>query len=276
MKGFSIIETILTLAILAIVSVASVVSFRNLRGSSNLSAAADFIEANLEKSRLSTLAQEDGGGYSVKLNTNELVWFKGQTYNPSDPSNRVLGLPAGTQVSSVSLENSGSAVSFNHLTGTTSPGDIVISLAADPAKTATVYINRSGAVYTSSSPDLSKPTTDHRHLHFDLGWSIQGALELKFVFSNPSKTETVAMAPHFNADGSSFDYSGSFSVGGQDQKIRAHTHSLTGSNTLLSIRHDMTENTKAVEIFIDNKSVVSYTAAGVATVGAFGGTMTAQ
>ncbi|MEK7608886.1 MAG: hypothetical protein AAB476_00170, partial [Patescibacteria group bacterium] len=74
----------------------------------------------------------------------------------------------------------------------------------------------------------------------------------------------------------SFDYPGEFTVGGATQKIRVHTHSLTGSDTLLSIRRDELENTKAVEILIDNKSIAAYTAAGVATAGAFGGTMTAQ
>lgn len=261
------------MAVAGLLTAGAVVSFSALKNSTNLGAAADLVKITLEKSRLSALAREDGSGWSVKINTNNLVWFKGQVYDSGDSNNKTLGLPDGTQIASVNLENSASAVFFNTLTGTTSPGNVVVSLLSDPAKTNTVYINRSGAVSRSSSSDLSKPTTDHRHLHFNLGWSIQGAVELKFVFSNPSSTQTVIMTPYFNPDNTSFDYTGQFTVGGASQKIRVHTHSLTGSNTSLSIRRDKMENTKAVEILIDSKSIVSYTAAGAASAGAFGGTM---
>ena len=276
MRGFSLVELIVVIAIGGLLTAGATVSFGALRNSTNLEAAADLVKTTLEKSRLSALAREDGSGWSVKINANNMVWFKGEIYDSGDASNKPIGLPDGVQIASVNLENSASSVFFNTLTGTTSPGSIVASLLSDPAQTRTVYINRSGSVARSSSSDLSKPTTDHRHLHFNLGWSIQGALELKFVFSNPSSTETVVMAPYFNAASTSFDYTGEFTVGGATQKIRVHTHSLTGSDTLLSIRRDELENTKAGEILIENKSIPANTAAGVATAGAFGGTMTAQ
>ncbi|MFY9493436.1 MAG: prepilin-type N-terminal cleavage/methylation domain-containing protein [Minisyncoccia bacterium] len=275
-NGFSLVELIVVMAVGGLLTAGATVSFGALRNSTNLEAAADLVKTTLEKSRLSTLAREDGSGWSVKVNSTNLVWFKGAAYDSGDASNKPIGLPDGVQIASINLENSASSVFFNALTGTTSPGNIVVSLISDPARTSTVYINRSGSVAGASSAGLAKPATDHRHLHFDLGWSIQGALELKFVFSNPSSTETVVMTPYFNADASSFDYTGEFTVGGATQKIRVHTHSLTGSNTLLSIGHSMMENTKAVEILIDNKSIAAYTAAGVATAGAFGGTMSAQ
>lgn len=275
-NGFSLVELIVVMAIGGLLTALSTVSFGALRNSTNLEAAADLIKTTLEKSRLSALAQEDGSGWSVKINTDNLVWFKGANYDPESTDNKPIGLPSGTEVVSVNLENSGSSVFFNTLTGTTSPGSITVSLISNPTRTSTVRINRSGAVARSSSAGLAKPTTDHRHLHFDLGWSIQGALELKFVFSSPSLTQTVVMAPYFNANSSVFDYTGTFTVGGQSQKIKVHTHSLTGSNTLLSIGHSMMENTKAVEILINNKSIATYTAAGAATAGAFGGTMTQQ
>ncbi|MFY9492879.1 MAG: prepilin-type N-terminal cleavage/methylation domain-containing protein [Minisyncoccia bacterium] len=274
--GFSLVELIVVMAVGGLLTAGATVSFGALRNSTNLEAAADLVKTTLEKSRLSALAREDGSGWSVKINSNNLVWFKGTAYDSGDANNKPIGLPDGVQIASVNLENSASSVFFNTLTGTTSPGNVVISLISDPAKTRTVYINRSGTVARSSATDIAKPITDHRHLHFDLGWSIQGALELKFIFSGPSQTQTVVMAPYFNADSSSFDYTGAFTVGGATQKIRVHTHSLTASNTLLSIGHSMMENSKAVEILIDNKSITAYTAAGVATAGAFGGTMTPQ
>ncbi|MEK7077938.1 MAG: prepilin-type N-terminal cleavage/methylation domain-containing protein [Patescibacteria group bacterium] len=276
-RGFTLIEIVIVTAIFGILAVGAVVSFQAVRGSTDLSSAVDFVKAKLEKSRLATLAKEDGSGWSVKVNEYDLIWFKGQTFNPLDPDNKTLILPVGTKVSSVNLENSGSAVFFNTLTGTTSPGTIVLALTINPAQISTLYISRSGQIYTSASANTLKPTTDTRHLHFDLGWSIQNAVELKFRFlTDPEDVRAIVMTPYFNTDQTGLDYTGSFTVAGQPQKIRVHTHNLDSSVTTLSIHRDLMNNSKPVEIYIDSKIIVTYAADSSAIVGAFGGTMTPQ
>jgi len=274
--GFTLIEVVIVTAIFGILAAGAVVSFQNLRGSTSLSSATDFVKAKLEKSRLATLAKEDGSGWSVKINEYDLTWFKGQTFSPLDPDNKTLILPVGVKVSSVNLENSGTVVFFNTLTGTTSPGAIVLALTVNPAQTSTLYLSRSGQIYTSASGAVAKPTTDTRHLHFDLGWSIQNAVELKFRFTDPEDVRTVLMAPYFNLDQTVFDYTGLFTVSGQDQKIRIHTHNLDSSATTLSVHRDLMNNSKPVEISIDSKVIATYAADNSATVGVFGGTMTSQ
>lgn len=265
-----VVVTILTLA------GGGLAAFSRIKRSTDLAAGADLVKFTLEKARLSTLAKEDGAGYSVKINPTALVWFKGQTYNPADPANKLLGLPGGVAVSGVDLENGGDMVFFSGLTGTTSPGTITLTLASDETKTAALYLNRAGSVYFSSDSVLAKPTADSRHLHFDLGWSIKGAVELKFVFlSKPKKTEKVAMAPFFNADLTSFDYTGQFTVDKENQEIRVHTHFLDAANTILSIGRDGAKNTQPVEIYIDGKLIATYAADGSAAAGPFGGVMTA-
>lgn len=271
------IELLIATAVIGILLTGAVISFQAVRSSTSLSSATDFIKAKLEKSRLSTLAKEDGSGWSVKINDSDIVWFKGAIFSESDPDNKTLGLPVGAKIASVNLENSGSVVFFNALTGTTSPGTIVVALTINPARTSTLYLSRSGQIYHLASDSAAKPTTDTRHLHFNLGWSIQNAGELKFRFlGSPEKIETVAMASYFNPDQTDFDYSGSFKISGQDQKMRIYTHSLNSSNTVLSIRRSLMENSQPVEISIDNKVIVSYAADNTATVGALGGIMTQQ
>lgn len=275
--GFTLIELLVATAVIGILLSGAVISFQAVRSSTSLSSAADFLKAQLEKSRLATLAKEDGSGWSVKINDSDVVWFKGAIFNESDPSNKVLGLPVGTKISSVNLENSGSVVFFNTLTGTTSPGTIVVALTINPSQTSTLYLSRSGQIYGSASANVAKPTTDTRHLHFNLGWSIQNAGELKFRFlTNPEKIETVAIASYFNSDQTDFDYTGSFTVIGQSQKIRVHSHTLDAGNTILSIHRNVMENSQPVEISIDNKVIVNYAADNSATVGALGGTMAQQ
>lgn len=275
-RGFTLIELLIVLGIASILLTSGVVAFNNFRAENNLSSAADFIKATLEKARDATLAQEDNLGYSLKVNDTNLVWFKGQNFNPSDPANQILNLPSGIKVQNISLENASNIVAFNRLTGTTSPGNIILAVSSEPAKLSTVYLSRSGLVSLANSVSSAKSLTDSRHLHFNLGWSIQNASQLRLRFLvNPEDTRIINMAPYFNADKTNWDYSGSFMVGGQSQKIRIHTHSLSASNALLSISRSLMENTAPVEISIDSKIIVTYIANGNATKGPFGGEMIA-
>lgn len=276
-RGFTLVEILVVIAIVSIISAGAVFSLARFRSESSLSAGADFVKTYLDRSRVSALAKEDGAGYGVKINSNNLVWFPGQVFNPDDPANETIGLAGDVEIASVSLENEGSAVFFNNLTGTTSPGSITLAVSSDPAQTATIYVNRNGAVYLAESVEAAKPTLDNRHLHFNLGWSISEAEELELIFlTEPNTEEAVAMEPYFDAEKTVWDYTGVFTVGGEEQNIRIHTHTLDAGSTLLSITRDMLENSTAVAVAIDSKTIVTYNADGSAEVGAFGGEMTRQ
>ena len=263
------------MAIGALLTGGAAVSWSKLRSDSGLTAAADSVKTTLEQARLMTLSRQNNAAWGVKIDTNSVTLFKGQVFVGGDMANKVINLPAGLKIQTISLENGGSEILFDGLIGTTTPGSIVVAGGDEPSQQKTVYISRSGLITLSVSGAAAKSLTDSRHLHFNLGWSIQPALEIKFKFSNPDDTRTVLMPPYFNADKTNFNYTGSFSVGGQTQKIRVHAHSLSPSDTLLSVERNRMDNTVPVEILIDSKSIVSYAADGTATKGAFGGEMTA-
>jgi len=153
-------------------------------------------------------------------------------------------------------------------------GSLSLRLKAEPQKTKTIYIENSGQVRLTppSIPSDENRIKDSRHVHFDLGWSIQDATTLKFYFPNIPQTETIDMAVYFNAEKTEFDWDGTFSVGGADQVFRVHSHSLNVSNTLLCIHRDRNEgkNTEKVIIYIidggTEKDIAHYLADATDTV----------
>lgn len=263
------------MAIGALLTGGAAVSWSKLRSDSGLTAAADSVKATLEQARLMTLSRQNDAAWGIKIDTNSVTLFKGPVFVGGDAANKVINLPAGLKIQTISLENGGSEILFDGLTGTTTPGSIIVSAGDEPSQQKTIHISRSGLVTLSASGAAAKSLTDSRHLHFNLGWSIQPSSEIVFRFSGPDDVRTVAMSPYFNADKTSWDYTGNFNVGGQTQKIRVHTHSLSPSDTLLSVERNRMNNTVALEILIDSKSIVSYLADGTATRGAFGGEMSA-
>lgn len=291
MRGFSVVETIVVIAITMILLTGGVVSLAYLRTGNNLLVAADTVKIALEKSRLSALVREDGVGYNLKLNETDLVLFKGTNYNPAAADNKVIGLPPGIKIVAVNLSGGGSVVSFSSLTGTTTPGTVVLAAASDLSKTRTIYLEGSGRVFSSSGVSSegsgsgsggsagasSNPTTDTGRQDFDLGWSIQKTSELKFRFlTDPPDTNIFIMEPHFNGDKSVFNYVGYFSAGGATQKIRIYSNRLDPSNTILAITREPNTVAVPLEISIDNRVIVTYLGDGTMSVGAFGGTVISQ
>jgi hypothetical protein len=217
------------------------------------------------------------------LNETSILLFKGPSYNPNDSSNKIIGLPVGTKISSIDLSG-GDTVVFGNLTGTTTPGTIVVSLISDSSKTRTIHISGSGKI--SSLPGTvsggggggggSGPASSG-NLSFDMGWSIQTTSELKFRFlTDPQYEQVFIMQPHFNGDKSVFNYVGYFGVGGVSQKISMYSNHLDPNNTILSIIREPEGISVPLEVSIDDRVIVTYLSDGTAVAGSFGGTMTVQ
>lgn len=280
-------EVLVVTAIFMILLAGGVVSLAGLRSSRNLSAAADTVKIALEKSRLSSLVKEGGSGYGLKLNEVDVVLFQGAVYDPASAENKIIGLPAGTKILSVSLNGGGSVVSFNNLSGTTTPGTVVVALINDPQQTKTIYIDGSGRVLASSSATSGgggggggggvSQTTDTGHQDLDLGWSIQTTSELEIKYlSDPPDTNVFITEPHFNGDRSVFNFVGNFSGGGASQQIRIYSNQMSAGNTILSITREPANISVPLVISIDNRTIITYFGDGTMSVGAFGGTVVGQ
>jgi len=257
MKGFTLLEILVVVSIVVLLVSAGVSAFQTLRFRMDIDMAAQEIVAVLRSARVKTLASEDASFYGVYFDELEeyFILFKGGVFNPDNSANVVYNLPGSVEISAVNLGESNPSVIFERIEGTTeSSGSVVISLKKDQEFSKIIYIQSSGQVGIGQAP--SAPTDnrikDSRHVHFNLGWSIQDASHLKFNFTGASQIETVEMSNYFNIDKTEFDWSGTFLVGGVEQVFRVHTHNLTVFDTLLCIHRDRNEdkNTKEVKIFI--------------------------
>ncbi len=202
--------------------------------------------------------------------------FKGNLYQPGDPDNKIYQLPSRLEIYNINLSDGGNDVIFKRISGESEQnGTIALRIISEPTRIKTITIDASGRIELDSSLVeccTSNRLIDTRHLHLNLGWSIQGSSILTLYFPDlPEVTSNINMVDYFNTEETEFDYSGVINVNGQNQELRIHTHFLDATSTILCIHRDRAKNNKPLQIFIDTKDIISYTAPGEATIGTFGG-----
>ena len=285
-RGFTLIEILTSVSILIILLAVSVGLYSSFRPKHNLSEDVRKIESVLRLARSNTLASNNESSFGVHMELAQVVLFEGIIYDSMDPDNKIIELDSRNELYDISLAGASSDVVFNRLDGTTSEyGTVSLRVKGDPSETIILYIESSGSISTVAEGVVGETNLkeDSRHVHFDLGWSIQNAVTLEFRFIDIPTTESVAMASYFSS-GTSFDWSGSFDVGGATQEFRVHTHALDAFDTELSITRDRNDgkNTEQVEIRIVDggitKGIATYLADtdDTVNVGSFGGTMEIQ
>ena len=284
-KGFSVIEFVVVAGLVVLVGVATLVVLLQFRAQADLDSATEGIRGALGISRSRTLGSENASTYGVYFESATYTIFTGRVYVPGAPSNEPQQIPTGIEIFNVQLSTSTPSVVFDRLTGNTSTtGTIGLRRIGDVSPSRTIVVESSGNVSlaAASVAQLGTRVTDTRHLHFDLGWTIQNAETLRLRFSdppNPDVVNDIAMASYFDAPKSMFLWEGDTSVYGANQHIKVHTHSLDSLNTMLSVHRDRRNNSKALTLSIIDgieKQIASYTASGTSTVEIYGGTMSQQ
>lgn len=280
MKGFTLLELLIVVVLLMILGVAGLASYQSFISQIKLNNAVPQIISTLHLSRDRTLASEGESSYGVHFEANKYVLFKGTSYNPSAIDNEEHNLSSEIEIYDISL-GGGSDVVFDRLKGTTSnAGSVSIRIVRNPIKYRTISILSSGQVgLVGLVEPIGTRISDSRHLHLDLGWSIQNSTTLSLNFTDPPNPDVnfdIVMADYFDAQKSQFNWEGTMDVNGATQTLKIHTHFLDPTNTILCIHRDRRDNDKALSISIDNQGIVSYSQDGDPTVGAFGGIMEIQ
>ncbi len=149
-SGFSLIEIVIVLGILVLISAFLVSPFANFRNTQILQVSVEDVLSTLNKARTQTLAGHGDSAYSVRLETNRVVLFPGETYSANDPNNQVVNLHSLVNISNISLSGGGSSVVFRRLTGaTTKTGTITLSLASDSSVNKVITIPASGIAWSN-------------------------------------------------------------------------------------------------------------------------------
>ena len=254
-KGFTFIEILIVIAILLILLALALPTYRLFVRESDLNTAYEELVGNIRATQTKTLASEEESQHGIHFEADYYVLFQGSSYDASDPNNEIRNLPDTIAIHDISLTGGAQEVVFERITGTTSQtGAIGLWVAADPGKTRTVCIAEFIIGFCGTAPAGGK-IQDSRHVHFDLGWSIQNATTLKFVFPgpDPDQTETVSMTLFFDAGQTIFDWNNTaspFVVQSDNQVFRVHTHTLTASNTVLSVHRDRNDGNNTEEVFL--------------------------
>jgi len=279
-KGLSLIELLVVVLIITILMGLAFISYRLFEKRTELEVTAQNILATLKLAQTKTLASEGASQYGVHFENDKYVLFKGDTYQEGAVENKAYQLPSRLEIYNIDLAGGGNNVIFTRISGHTEQnGTIKLRIISAPEKTRTIIIQSYGLMELKTDPadPPPDPITDSKHLHFDLGWSIQNSITLTLGFQDePIVIVDIEMADYFREDETEFNWEDKIDVNGENQELHVHTHFLDAFNTILCIHRDREKNNKPLQALIDDKDIVSYDADGTIYIGAYGGTVEVQ
>lgn len=145
MKGFTLIEILVSLAILAVISVIGLNSFSSVNTDKALDLEAEKVISLIAKARALTLSAKDGAAYGVHFEERTAVLFRGPTYSSGALANQVQAFNDIVKLSAAALAGGGVEVLFAKLTGATAQsGTITLAAVRDASKTRVITIAATG------------------------------------------------------------------------------------------------------------------------------------
>ncbi len=282
-KSFTIIEILTVVGILTILFGISVGVYYLFFKKNIVEIDAERIANILRLAQTKSVASKNLTNFGVHFDSasSTFILFSGSNFNPAAPDNEVYFLDKSVYFDSINLNGPSIDVVFERLFGQTENyGNIVIKSRRNSSWQKIIYVYHTGFISFVSEPFSSSGRIfDSRHVHFNLGWSIQNATVLTLIFHKPGYPDyrrDITMSSYFDPNKTSFSWEGETIVFGESQILKIHTHFLDATNTILSIHRDRELNSKAVDILIDDKGIANYDADGNVFIGPFGGVLEIQ
>ena len=148
-RGFTTLELITVVIILAVVLIFTIRPFQSFRDKHLIDATSEQVIASLFEARTNTLASRHAASFGVHFETNKVVLFMGDFYNPSGGTNEYVSFPQHVIISDISLNDGGQDVVFERLTGEARAyGTITLSLTHNASTTRTITIESGGTMTT--------------------------------------------------------------------------------------------------------------------------------
>jgi len=146
MKGFSLVEVLVSVGVLVLIGITSLTSFVSYQRKEALDKNTAKIEALLEQARSMTLSSKDDTQYGVHIESGKLVLFQGNAYSPAAATNLITNLP-GSVIASTTLSGGGNDIIFDRIQGTTNEyGTTTLSLTAQASSTKSIIIYKTGLI----------------------------------------------------------------------------------------------------------------------------------
>jgi prepilin-type N-terminal cleavage/methylation domain-containing protein len=142
--GFTIIELLVVLAIIGALCAIILPSFSTFRTRQALLNSRDGVVGYLREARSRTLAGVDNSTYSVRIESNRIVLYKGTVYDPNDVANEYFTFESPTVLGTLALAGGATAISFNHLTGATAQYGTIVLIA--DTQQSVITIDASGII----------------------------------------------------------------------------------------------------------------------------------
>lgn len=279
-KSFTLIEILVVLGIVAVILVFVFLSYRFIQQKTDLDYSAEKVLNTLRLAQNKTLASEGASQYGVYFNISttphQYTLFKGASYASRDFSfDKIYRLSDSIEIYDINLQGGAAEVVFNRIAGDTAFfGDLSLRLKADPAETKSFYIEQSGHVDLLSPPPSSDAdrVKDSRHVHFVYSQDVTSSVTFHLVFSDyPSDNFDIDFQNYLNPGQTEFSWEGSVSVGPggskTEQKLIIKTHAIELGSAEFSVHRDLRYNDKALEIILDDQSLIQYSSTGETTKG---------
>lgn len=147
MKGFTILETVISLAIFLILAVIIIFSFSPFRNNQELTNSVQETINLLNLARSKTLSSENSFQYGVHFESSQIILFRGESFSESSPDNIVVALSSLTEISAINLNGGGNNLVFQRLTGKTNNyGTITLRIKSDISKIKIIDVKNTGIV----------------------------------------------------------------------------------------------------------------------------------
>jgi len=231
--GFTLIETLTTIAILVIVAAIAIPAIYSFQKKSDLESAVGNTSVNLELAKNLATGSEALSQYGIYFDTvatpHELTLFQGVNFASRNVTfDEVFVLPKNTEFSALNLNGGGSEVVFNKITGDTSQYGSIDIVLTDGSATSTIYIETSGKISSLTSvPSDASRVKDSRHVHLTytriIDISILTSENIILDFGG-GIIETINI--YDNLSGGQLFWEGDVDVSGDNQHLKVHTHLL--------------------------------------------------
>ena len=140
-------EILIAIAVVGILAATVLPGFSKIKKIQALKGETENIVSAIGKARSQTLASLNSSNYGVHFEANKVIIFSGTSFFSDEVSNQVIDLTSSVTISDINLNNNGSDLYFNRLSGLPNTnGTITVSASGISSKIITISSTGSASV----------------------------------------------------------------------------------------------------------------------------------